>query len=376
MKKTLKLLIALFIFAVAFTFTAIPSEAASKTVTLKENKWTTGTYNLGYNYYKVVAPATGFCHIYVQSGLVIKDIEESKTYFEIVDSTKKKRLAQITATSAGGDDIHHYLKKGEVIYVRTYGESGDKHRVAFKMVSNNPIYTLGTNFNMKFTDTTLKNGVYVGFKANKTGVLVVNTTSTDVFNMFLTNRNRVNTSREVLMGHYHSSKEKFFGKVEFGVQQNQVYYLKLTDTYGGYGDNRITFKAGIQAAYAPSTTMNTARGLAYSKPVTTALYTKGYSWYKFYLSSPKKITLYVNTVIYRNSTDKFYVTVYKQGSSTPVYHDKTGKHGYTYTGIKNGALYSKSSTREYDLNLGKGMYYVRVATTAYTANGYTKVWYK
>ena len=377
MKQTLKIFITMFIFAVAFIMTGIDSEAA-KYVTLKEGKWATGSYNVA-NYYKIVAPSTGYCRIFVDAGLVVSSQEKSKTSFDILNGERTKRLATIYADSKNTDDIYHYLKKGQVLYVKTAGKSGDKHRVAFKMAEPNLIYKFGNTFNMQFTDETLKNGVYVGLKANKTGIMTFNTVSSDVFNIMLTNASKTPLSVEVSpIGKYYSAGKTYLDTVEFGVKQNQIYYMKLTDTYGGWGKNRIVFKAGIKAAYYPSVTMNTARALGYNKPVTTALYTKGYSWYKFYLSSPRKVSIYINTVIYRNSKDRYYTTIYKQGSSRPIYTDNKGEHGFTYTSIKNGNIYINSSVDELKPNyaLSKGMYYIKIMTTSYTANGYTKVWYK
>lgn len=378
MKKTLKIFVTMFIFVMAFVMTGITSEAATKTLT--NGKWTTGTYNRSsYDYYKIVAPSTGYCRIMVDAGLVKNDSTE--TTFRVVKNDKSTSLCSLYSCGKYMDEVYHYMKKGQVIYIKTDGRSGDKYRVAFKMAGANLIYRFGNTFNMKFTDETLHMGVYVGIKANKTGILQFQTVSDYNFDMALTNASKTRLSVDNSTGRYYSKSDAYYDIVEYGVKQNQIYYMKLSDSYAGPGTTQIMFKGGIKAAYYPSATMNTARALGYNRPVTTALYTKGNSWYKFYLSRPMKASVYITPVIYRNSKDKVYVSLYKQGSSRPLYADtsNTATSGYAYTTIKNGTIYVNATypvrlTPNYTLS--KGMYYVRVATTAYTANGYVNVFYK
>ena len=79
MKKSLKMLVAMFVFVMAIAMTGITAEAADSNKTLTQGKWMTGTYHesTGYRYYKITAPATGLVRIYVQAGLVKKDGTET-----------------------------------------------------------------------------------------------------------------------------------------------------------------------------------------------------------------------------------------------------------------------------------------------------------
>lgn len=370
----------MFVFVMAIAMTGITAEAADSNKTLTQGKWMTGTYHeaSGYHYYKITAPATGLVRIYVQSGLVKKDGTE--TSFTVLSSNKSTALCYLYASNKYQDGVCHYLKKGQTIWIKTNGRLGDKFRVAYKMQSANPVYNVGSTYSIKLTNATLKSGLYLGFRAPKTGVFQVSSVSSGVYYMGLFNNQRKQLTYYSDLGWYSDAYEACIDVIEYGVKKNQIYYMKLTGSSTSAGAKTIALKGTVAAAYDPCTTMGAARAVGYNKPATTALYTKCNSWYKFYLSSPSKVSVYINTVFHNNNKDKYYLSLYKQGSSKPLYSDtKYGDSGYAYTDLNAAEtqVYIKSRTTELAPNytLSKGMYYLRVATTAYSANGYTNVWY-
>lgn len=74
MKRTLKMMITMFVFIAGVVMTGITAEAANTIVPLKEGKWTVNSQHKigGDYYYKITAPATGLVKVYVEEGLVKK----------------------------------------------------------------------------------------------------------------------------------------------------------------------------------------------------------------------------------------------------------------------------------------------------------------
>lgn len=369
--KSFKCLVAMFIMAMAFAVTGLTAQAAETTIA--NGQTVTGTQR-GYTWYKYVVPANGYMHVTVDSD------GQYGADFDILASNKSTRIASLDANDSYYDDVYHAVAKGQVFYIKTYQYSSSTyHKINIRMRSGNITYgdkefyqktSQGYKWIGKFTNATLKNGVYVGIRANQTGIMSVNTTSDRSFYTALCNYRKYPVTYGFYTGNYSSGT--YYDTIGYGVARGYTYYLKFYSDSSYAGTKTIVFNAAIKAAYAPATTMQRAVNLPYNRVVTTAFLagTKNVSWYKFQLNAPRAINIYTMAQFYGNSRDSYYITIYRYGSRNPL--KQVACSGYTYTNIKGNNLVSNSRRQGLTTRgskLGRGTYYILISTNSFRANG-------
>lgn len=367
-------IIALCMMTIAVFFTGITAQAAEEI--LNQGQTVTKTDN-DVTYYKIVVPYNGYLHISMESD------GGFGTFFYLLRSDKTTEIASFQANSYGNDDVYHAVKKGQVFYVKAdagYGSS--YYSLKYDMTSANLVYN-NKKFNMRFTNETLNNGVYVAVRTNQIGRLCINTNADAYFYMQLCNNRKYPISYGNWVGNYYHKDGNHKGWVdttEYGVNRG-IYYLKFyNNTKGSNGSRRIAFTTRLVAAYAPAANIRRAVNLPYNRAVTTAFIagTRNNSWYQIRLNAPRILSLYTNARFWYNTRDSYYVTVYRYGSNRPI--SRTMRFsGYTYTRCNaNGQIQTLSNTRGLRTSgrLGRGTYYVLVSTNSIRATGAVTVWWR
>ena len=382
MKKSIKVLLPLFLLAVLVVFgvkTAradeyVPVKTISNSGVSKPSYgpsiWV-GPSNSFY-VYPVTATATGKMYVDVKAGE--NNYSYIYTYIGTWDGTNftyyEKNYgftnAGATETGKGCYDV----KKGNTYYIGLRSSSayaqGDTAQVRAYIYSyannrtvkaSSSVYTIASGKKGASNENTT---LYYKVTPTKTGVMTVTLkeygSSASYGYVTLMNSSKKALSEKI----YYSSSDSSY-KVRFGVKKGVTYYLKVEDTCGTsdncykYGIRYTVSAATDRALSTKAKAMTLKRGATATKTLFVGSRATSTDWYKFKVTAKRETVVKVDFSKMRGSSDSkatltFYRGSTKIGNSTTLSAGQYSSYTITY-----GTTYGKANA---------GTYYVKIVKSA------------